>query len=92
MFVAVGDKKGTTVMRFSSAFWILLLIFASLGIVSAQTVQTKESQAAMTPDKALERLKEATPGSRPRRFVISRTIVQRLRKQERRGSIHSQCF
>ena len=45
-------------MRYSAAFWILLLIFASLGIVTAQTVQTKESQAKMTAHRALERLKE----------------------------------
>ncbi|HKP70411.1 MAG TPA: carbonic anhydrase family protein [Pyrinomonadaceae bacterium] len=47
-------------MRYSSAFWILFLIFASLGSVSAQksVVQTKESQAAMTPKAALQRLKE----------------------------------
>ena len=39
-------------------FWLLILIFATLGIASAQTVQTKESQAKMTPHKALDRLKE----------------------------------
>src|SRR5262245_3487988 len=46
-------------MRHSLAFWILLVIFASFGIVSAQksAVQTKESQAAMTPHQALEKLK-----------------------------------
>ena len=38
-------------------FWLLILIFATFGIVSAQTVQTKESQAKMTPHAALERLK-----------------------------------
>ena len=37
---------------------ILLLIFVTFGIASAQTVQTKESQAKMTPHAALGRLKE----------------------------------
>jgi carbonic anhydrase len=45
-------------MRHGSAFWILFLIFVSLGIISAQTVQTKESQAKMTSRHALERLRE----------------------------------
>jgi carbonic anhydrase len=69
MFVAVGDKRfarfsfepeffGDLTMRHSLAFWILLLIFANFGILSAQVVQTKESQAKMTPRTALETLKE----------------------------------
>ncbi|PYT00055.1 MAG: carbonic anhydrase [Acidobacteria bacterium] len=45
-------------MRHSSAFWILFLIFASFEIASGQTVQTKESQAKMTPHLALARLKD----------------------------------
>jgi carbonic anhydrase len=45
-------------MRHGLGFWILLLIFANFGILSAQVVQTKESQAKMTPHRALERLKE----------------------------------
>ena len=49
-------------MRHRSAFWILFLIFAILGSASGQgakpVVQTKESQAKMTGQLALQRLKE----------------------------------
>ncbi len=40
------------------SFWILFLIFVSLGTVIGQTVQTKQSQSKMTVDEALSRLKE----------------------------------
>ena len=45
--------------------WIpsVVLVLATIGFASAQ-VQTKESQASMTPAQAIERLKEGN-----RRFV-----------------------
>jgi len=59
-------------MRYSLAFWILLLIFVNSWMVSAQgaksVVQTKESQAKMTPQRSLARLKEGNA-----RFVAGNT-------------------
>lgn len=40
------------------SFWILFLIFLNISFAAGQTVQTKESQAKMTTDAALARLKE----------------------------------
>ena len=52
--------------------WIpsVVLVLATIGLASAQ-VQTKESQAAMTPAQALERLKEGN-----RRFVSGERKVR----------------
>lgn len=54
--------------------WIVLaaLVFAAAGLAPAQ-VQTKESQAAMTPARALQRLKEGN-----RRFVSGERRVRDL--------------
>lgn len=40
------------------SFWILFLIFLNLTFAAGQSVQTKESQAKMTAQQALERLKQ----------------------------------
>ena len=49
-------------MRYKATLWIVILIFANLSFAAAQgtkpVVQTRESQAKMTPQAALKRLKD----------------------------------